>query len=76
MCEVSGCVANVVLDITFICVFFRSTNAQSEMQLLFAGFACRCWKAGSLLEGDSCWQSEVQLASGGLDVERRIATCH
>lgn len=71
----SGCLSIVVLDVTFVCVF-RNTNAQSEMQLLSTGFSCRCWNAGSLLEGDSCWQSEAQLASGSPHVERRIATCH
>lgn len=55
---------------------FPNTDAQSEMQLVATGFSCRCWNAGSLLVGDSCWQSETQLASGSPDVERRIATCH
>lgn len=62
-------------DLTFVWVF-RDTDAQSEMQLLFAGLARRCWNTGSLLQGDSCWQGEVQLASGSPDDERRIAGRH
>lgn len=55
---------------------FPNTDAQSEMQLVATGFSCRGWNAGSLLVGDSCWQSDTQVASGSPDVERRIDTGH
>ncbi len=71
----SGCVSIVVPDITFICPS-RDTDAQSEMQLLSTGVSRRCRNAGSLLEGDSCRQSQAQLAPGSPDVERGISACH
>lgn len=71
----SGCVSIVLLDVTFVGASC-DTDAQSEMQLLSARFSRRRRNAGSLLEGDPCWQSQAQLASGSPDVEGRISTCH
>lgn len=59
----------VVLDVTFVRASCDA-DAQSEMQLLLAEVSRGCRRAGSLLEGDSCWQSQAQLAFGSLDVER------